>query len=55
MTTLRARNDLPKGIQFRNIPPMGFQQEFRDYVVTPVQTYSNSFNQNDVVRIQFNI
>lgn len=27
---------LPKGIQFRNVKPQGFYQEYRDYYVTPV-------------------
>lgn len=41
---------IPKGVQFKNVKPMGVFQEFRDYTVTPVQTYTNIFNTNDIVR-----
>lgn len=46
---------LPKGVQFKNVKPRGVYQEFRDYTVTPVQTYGGTFSVNDIVRIQFNI
>lgn len=32
---------VPKGIQFKTVKPQGFYQEWRDYFVTPVQTYTN--------------
>ena len=46
---------LPRGITFKTVKPRGFKQEFRDYIVTPVQTYTNQFSVNDIVRIQFNL
>lgn len=46
---------LPKGLQFKTVKPQGFYQEYRDYYVTPVQTYSNVFSNADIVRIQFNL
>lgn len=45
----------PKGIQFKSVKPQGFYQEYRDYFVTPVQTYTNQFSIYDIVRIQFNL
>ena len=42
-------------MQFKSVTPQGFYQEFRDYVVTPIQTYTNVFSVFDVVRIQFNL
>ena len=48
-------SNLPKGIQFRTVKPQGFYQEYRDYYVTPVQTYTNQFSTSDIVRMQFNI
>jgi hypothetical protein len=46
---------LPKGVQFRNVKPQGFFQEYRDYYVTPIQTYGNAFSVSDIVRMQFNL
>lgn len=46
---------IPKGIRFKSVKPRGVYQEFRDYTVTPVQTYGGTFNVNDIVRMQFNI
>ena len=48
-------SNLPKGIQFKNVKPQGFYQEYRDYYVTPVQTYTNQFSVSDIVRMQFNL
>ena len=46
---------LPKGIQFKSVKTQGVYQEFRDYIVTPVQTYNSVFSVNDIVRMQFNL
>lgn len=46
---------LPKGLQFKTVKPQGVFQEYRDYYVTPVQTYNNIFSVNDIVRMQFNL
>ena len=46
-----ATNTIPKGLQFKNVKPQGFFQEYRDYYVTPVQTYGNVFSVSDVVRM----
>lgn len=46
---------VPKGVQFKTIKPQGVYQEYRDYYVTPVQTYGNVFSVSDIVRLQFNL
>ena len=42
---------LPRGVQFKTVKPQGFFQEYRDYYVTPVQTYGGVFSVNDIVRL----
>lgn len=35
---------LPKGVQFKGVKPLGVKMDWRDYWITPVQTYSNDFS-----------